>query len=193
MKAPRCKICGKEHYGLCKEAAKSVGPKVNLRKLSAARAAMSSVVNPVPSSAPSVGSLGSVKSRTAADSPAVPPADISTSDGQTTPLAVGEPVTSVKPDVRLWEQSLSEMAVDVLRDIGEGKPPLVVPGPPIEDVERALSQPDSPEPEITELMRGTPLTPAQKQKTYRERGGDELRERERLRKVAKRKSDDTSH
>ncbi len=38
------------------------------------------------------------------------------------------------------------------------------------------------------VTRPAPLTPAQKQKAYRKRGGAELRERERLRVAARRKS-----
>lgn len=37
------------------------------------------------------------------------------------------------------------------------------------------------------MRQGPPLTPAEKQRRYRERGGDELREHERLRVAAKRK------
>ncbi len=111
MKAPRCKLCGKEHYGLCK-----------------------GKVRPGP--------------------------------------------LDIIPVKRVTMEELGK--------IFSKKPPLKVPGPPIEDVELALVSPDDPEIEITDLQRGTPLTPAEKQKAYRERGGDELKEKDRLRKRRKR-------
>ena len=83
MKAPRCRLCGKEHYGLCKEAAKSVGRREKSRSSNVSPVDLSLRVNPAPSSAPSVSSLGSVKSRIAADSSVAPLADTSTSDGLT--------------------------------------------------------------------------------------------------------------
>lgn len=129
MKAPRCRLCGKEHYGLCREAAKRVvlpPKKEGSVKPSVVRAAVRAVKKP------------------------------------TTPSAM--------PRVQLHSQSLTEMGEDVLRDIA-GMPELQ------EEIRKT----------IPPVRVKNPFTPAQKQKAYRARGGDELRERERLRKAAKRK------
>ncbi len=142
MKPPKCRLCGKEHYGLC----------VNPGSASAARHA------PVVS-----GEGGSHR-----PSGATPPAAGSGRSDSGPPLT-----PAVVPKVSLITQSLTEMAGDVLRDIAASTTYSLTTDEIREKIKRG---------EIT-----LTLTPAQKQKAYRERNKDRVREANKLRMRKKRR------
>ena len=90
---------------------------------------------------------------------------------------------SVMPKVRLMSQSLTEMAEDVLRDI-EGSAEKQLEGSAIGVVTPGQDQSGK-----SAGLASGPLTPAEKQKAYRERHGDKARAANKLRMRKSRDAD----
>lgn len=164
MKAPKCPKCGKEHYSTQRCSAEAVcGPRVKSPSTSAAPVGSGSKPSPDPSSAENAGSRGNAKSPDAPTptTPPVPPVDTSMSSGQIT--------NEVNRESPSGDQDAPVCGICGKTHPGQEhvfRGPLAEISPPLGDDE----------------LISTPLTPAEKQKAYRERHKDRVQEADRLRK-----------
>ena len=171
MKAPLCPRCETHHWSTQRcpaDGRESSGLKAKPPSTSAVPAVtggMDSQGRPVATTA---STRGSVKSQTVADEPppSVPPVATSTSDGPTT---TSEDAASKRKTVDHRPQPVGDIAAE---------------GPEVVSGNQDVGDDSL---EMTQARNS--LTPAEKQKAYRERHPEEVRQRDRERKARKRGGD----